>query len=636
MERTVFFKSCLGVFQGGGCRGAAFVGAYEEAVARGVSFAEVAGTSAGSIVAAFIGAGASPAQLNKFIADLDFKRFLKRSQAPAGKRSILRFLTSFLWPKFKDAWFDRGLHSSKEIEIWVEDCLRKLLPGHDTPIKFKDLLLPTYIVSTDLVTADVRVWSQFDTPEESVAKAVRSSASIPLFFQPVENRFVDGGILSNLPSFVFSRRNSSRALASKVLAFSLFAEDSKTDIEAATGWSYYQTIANAVVDGGKKLQLGLQPDVHLIQIPTGIVKATDFQKITPELTKTLVESGRDQTRKFINEELMNVKSRRSNENLVYGIDEFYTILTTKITDPIKEVIISEDNTDWVYKIFPAIISLRLRQVPIRVVLPKHIANTTHGVYQRKLLLKLGVKVVEIDGQVPLRAWIFDAEDTSVRLACVGLPHHSQYQKIQAVVYSGDIDSVTIELLKDRLRSLFTGADDGYTYTPRVVAGGVDPLIEKLRTVAQYSHSAVTLEVVDVDLDRIFSLASFIREFKYNQVEHMVRIFNSISSAPFSPAVLELDGGYSSIITPPVVEKSGDNYILFEGTARAVYARDTGAKKLKCVVASGVSAALPSGWIKLDRVRIAGRSVGPETRYEGFSYGDFRHIERQVHRTDSLD
>ena len=51
MAKTEFFHSCLGVFQGGGCRAAALVGAYEEAVNRGVHFTEVAGTSAGSIIA---------------------------------------------------------------------------------------------------------------------------------------------------------------------------------------------------------------------------------------------------------------------------------------------------------------------------------------------------------------------------------------------------------------------------------------------------------------------------------------------------------------------------------------------------------------------------------------------------------
>src|SRR5580700_4694176 len=72
MAKTTFFNSCLGVFQGGGCRAAAFVGAYEEAVRSGVSFTEVAGTSAGAIVASLIGAGAAPKDLREAIETLDF------------------------------------------------------------------------------------------------------------------------------------------------------------------------------------------------------------------------------------------------------------------------------------------------------------------------------------------------------------------------------------------------------------------------------------------------------------------------------------------------------------------------------------------------------------------------------------
>jgi len=72
-NRTKNFQNCLGVFQGGGCKGIAFAGAYEEAVNRGVFFSEIVGTSAGSILAAFVGAGAEPAQLNKIIENVRLK-----------------------------------------------------------------------------------------------------------------------------------------------------------------------------------------------------------------------------------------------------------------------------------------------------------------------------------------------------------------------------------------------------------------------------------------------------------------------------------------------------------------------------------------------------------------------------------
>lgn len=44
------FINSKGVFQGGGCKAVAFIGAYEAALENGVCFTEFAGTSAGSIL----------------------------------------------------------------------------------------------------------------------------------------------------------------------------------------------------------------------------------------------------------------------------------------------------------------------------------------------------------------------------------------------------------------------------------------------------------------------------------------------------------------------------------------------------------------------------------------------------------
>ena len=57
---TSLFKRCRGVFQGGGCRAVAHIGAYQAARESGVELVQVAGSSAGSLVATLIGAGASP------------------------------------------------------------------------------------------------------------------------------------------------------------------------------------------------------------------------------------------------------------------------------------------------------------------------------------------------------------------------------------------------------------------------------------------------------------------------------------------------------------------------------------------------------------------------------------------------
>lgn len=172
MAKTSFFKSCLGVFQGGGCRAAAFVGAYEEAINSGVSFAEVAGTSAGAIMAALIGAGASPSQLKQIIATMDFKAFLA---APERKesRGVLGKILATKFPKYADLAFDQGFHSSLPIKAWMEKQLADLLPEEKHPVTFRSLPFPTYVISTDLSRSEAKIWSQTTTPNDLVSEAVQ-------------------------------------------------------------------------------------------------------------------------------------------------------------------------------------------------------------------------------------------------------------------------------------------------------------------------------------------------------------------------------------------------------------------------------------------------------------------------------
>jgi predicted acylesterase/phospholipase RssA len=181
MAKTSFFKSCLGVFQGGGCRAAAFVGAYEEAVRSGVSFTEVAGTSAGSIVASLIGAGAAPTDLRGVIAEINFQSFV----ATPDRRTTRDFWGRILqikYPQIADLLYDQGFYSSSEIKRWIDEQLARVLPNEKHPIAFCSLPFPTYIVSTDLSRSEAKIWSQETTPNDLVADAVQASCAIPIFF----------------------------------------------------------------------------------------------------------------------------------------------------------------------------------------------------------------------------------------------------------------------------------------------------------------------------------------------------------------------------------------------------------------------------------------------------------------------
>jgi predicted acylesterase/phospholipase RssA len=307
MAKTEFFHSCLGVFQGGGCRAAALVGAYEEAIKCGVQFTEVAGTSAGSIIAALIRAGAKPRQLRDFVEHLDFRKFLKPPEVTKQPAWHIRLIAR-QFSHLSDLVLHQGFYSSIEIETWVESCLRELLGNHQGPIPFSKLPYPTSVVATDIVTRRAHIWNKQVSPNESVAKAVRASCSIPVFFQPVNRQFVDGGVLSNLPAFVFARNAAGQPITSRILAFVLKGDEE--EIEAWGTFPFLSAVANTIVDGAQDLQMELQPEVHAIVIPTGKIKATDFDNIDTSTVSILIQAGQKASATFFQSELANVRAPR--------------------------------------------------------------------------------------------------------------------------------------------------------------------------------------------------------------------------------------------------------------------------------------------------------------------------------------
>jgi predicted acylesterase/phospholipase RssA len=636
MPKTSFFKSCVGVFQGGGCRAAAFVGAYDEAVSSGVSFTEVSGTSAGSIVAALIGAGATPKELNHTIKTLDFRSFVGSPDRTA-PRGFTGRIFGLKFPEYANLFYDQGFHSISSLRAWIEAELCKLLPNEKSPITFSSLTFPTYIVSTDLNRSEAKVWSQITTPNELVSDAVYASCAIPIFFQPVDRRHVDGGVLSNLPTFVFSdREHSQRILTSRILAFTLAANEA-----ASQDWGteqFLKLLANAIVDGSQQLQLSMQPNVHIVKITTGNVKATDFNKITPEVTEGLIQNGVDATRKFFASELLQVRPAISRDSVCYGSDELYTRTTETLDIKLDRVVIADHNTDWVYSLFPSILCWRARGVTVDVIIPE-LGDKADGLYRRKLLRAMGVYVTEMAGRtaVPTRSIITIPHDKAQIRAMIGVEKQSKSQTIDAVLYEGFLDASSIYAVLEQLDRIIETSTPPPSprYVPKFEADGVDVLLSKIKSVGQYSKADVDVSIENVSIDSFVSLTRFVREYKYHQIRHLSQLYRQLGLPLFGPAIVQLDSGQSSIITPPVVEEAGGQYILIEGSTRAIFCRDEGVPQIKCVVVRGVKDPLPSVPVPFKQVRVVGRTLDTLHRYEQFNYAYFRSIERAVHSLDSL-
>lgn len=185
--------------EGGGGKGKRYNPAFASMYELGVVPTSVAGTSAGSIAAALIAAGASPKQTDEFAKDPQLSKLF-------------------------DVGFDvdGGLFNGSAAFDLIDQKLREITGIKDRPVTFADLPIPLQLVAVkynddqlppgqqDLSKYENRifVFSQETTPNTPVALAVRASIAIPGVYDAVEMidpvtgrqvELVDGGVLDNLP-----------------------------------------------------------------------------------------------------------------------------------------------------------------------------------------------------------------------------------------------------------------------------------------------------------------------------------------------------------------------------------------------------------------------------------------------------
>jgi|SRR5437667_2135376 NTE family protein len=197
-----------GVFEGGGVKGIALVGAASEIEAAGYEFVNLAGTSAGAIVATLLAAGYSAAEVKQTINNIDFSTFEDPNLI-----GHIPYVGALI-----DEIFNRGLYKGDVFLNLMRDLLAK--KGIHT---FRDLIQPEfadddrYRFKVRLVASDISHGRMLVLPQDvrdygiapedlEVALAMRMSMSIPFFFEPVklkESYIVDGGLLSNFPIELF-------------------------------------------------------------------------------------------------------------------------------------------------------------------------------------------------------------------------------------------------------------------------------------------------------------------------------------------------------------------------------------------------------------------------------------------------
>ena len=287
-----------GVFEGGGVRGIAHVGAICALEEKGYTWERVAGTSAGAIIASLLAAGYTCTELKMIIRNVDYHKFITKTWFDK-----IPFIGKGL-----STWFKLGIYTNDFLEAWLEDLLLKKGIRY-----FSDLPNPENL---KIITSDISNGKMVIFPDDlpsygftnlhfPIAKAVRMSGTIPFFFEPVKWKtpkwkqpcyMVDGGILSNYPIWIFDCSHIPRwptfgfhFVTNKIQAEPIHYQDPL---------SMFKGLFKTMLQAHDLRYLDKEATARTIKIPTGTITSTHFQ-LTDSEKEWLFQSGFDAAKKFL-------------------------------------------------------------------------------------------------------------------------------------------------------------------------------------------------------------------------------------------------------------------------------------------------------------------------------------------------
>lgn len=631
--RTSHFKNCLGVFQGGGCKALAFIGAYKEAKNRGVFFSEVAGTSAGSIFAAMVAAGADAEKMEEVVLGTKFDEFLTPPERQAGSKSYYG-LKCAGWFNEKAKWANKfmellGLYSSSYIEKWLNDILLNLTGKKTGTVTFSDLKLPLYVISTDVSGQKQKVWSNSDTPNDSVAKAVRCSCSIPVFFQPVDGQYVDGALVSNLPTFSL---NKNEHHFEKVLCFTL--KDKVTEIECYK--TYLSSIIGSVVDGAFNIQELYQNNAFYIEIGDLPLSTTSFKEVNSEKISEMIAKGESAAASFFNNETLHV-TQKFNNSLYLSKDYIYNSIVLEDPSNYEALIISSDDTKFAYSLFPTLLTWIEEKKPITFLTKKSSSNNNDELYRRFLLQKFGVNLIVRD-EIPFTSFLFFNSDTNRCKSIVFNNEKSEGYGSDASntasfgsIYLGEQHQFVQESLLSKLKV----EREEFNFIPQknysIIVDNHNDLKRDLKSLSQYKKKVVEIQKRSINLTDVKLMTKYVKSYKYNQIEKLNNILNSNELDVQDFCIVKFEDGTIFPVTPIIIEKHGEDFIVVKGNSRLCYLfRELDMESINSLIVTNVDDPLPSpDNYKLEDLISTTRNVQGDSRYGNFNYQQFRHIEKVV-------
>lgn len=229
------------VFEGGGVRGIAYAGAVNELYRSGMlrNVEHVAGSSIGAVAAMLVAIGCTPDEIDELLGNLTFTPYLEGEKPWRITPELISKGKQWLSIFTKEGY---SISSGKLFLEWIQKIIESKLGNKDATFadlaklveengqKYKYLS----VTGSNLSKNRIEVFDHIKTPDMSIATAIRISASFPGVFKPVEikrleevmvevktdqgivkekrlvevvNVYVDGGLMDNLPYFIFKDKN---------------------------------------------------------------------------------------------------------------------------------------------------------------------------------------------------------------------------------------------------------------------------------------------------------------------------------------------------------------------------------------------------------------------------------------------
>jgi NTE family protein len=301
---------CDAVFEGGGVKGIGLVGAIAMTEELGYEFVNLAGTSAGAIVAALIAAGYNATELRRIMQGLDYSQFKDKG--------LLDKVPIF--GKILSLGLEKGIYEGEYLEQWMRQQLAA--KGKHT---FKDLVMeeyrdsPRYRYRLQVIAADISRGKMLVLPRDivdyginpddlDIARAVRMSMSIPFFYEPVTLKhrgtgedcyIVDGGVLSNFPIHLFDDGTPDPAWPTFGYMLAEKSDASGADVYHAVSGplSLLASLFFTMMEAHDRMYISNGAFARTIMIPTQGVKTTEFD-LSPQRADALYDSGLQAAREF--------------------------------------------------------------------------------------------------------------------------------------------------------------------------------------------------------------------------------------------------------------------------------------------------------------------------------------------------